>query len=209
MRTRPASARPFSALLVAPLVAALLAAVPQGVARAQDTPVGVRPYRFTVEGFLAQSYLNDELVGGDKNTFGGYGVRVLFNRSTPANALRTVADRASVGGFLSASSGQGALDVATLHYGVQADVSILPRAAFRGTLDPFVSLGVGAFRTTFGPRSGSGDIKNTDLAVTPAIGTRLSLLQGFGLRGDLRAPIVFGNSTTVNAVAEGGVFISF
>lgn len=191
------------------LAAVVAAVLPAGRAGAQDTPVGVRPYRFTVEGLLAQSYLNDDLVGGDKNTFGGYGVRVLFNRSTPAAALRSFADRASVGAFLTASSGQGALDVSTLHFGVQADVSMLPRPAFRGTLDPFFSLGVGAFRTTFGPTTGTGDIKNTDLAVTPAIGTRLSLFSGIGFRGDLRAPIVFGNSTTVNGVAEGGIFLSF
>ena len=196
-------------VLAAAALTAGLAALAPSLAAAQDTPVGVRPYRFTVQGLLSQSYLQDDLVGGDKNTFGGYGVRVLFNRSTPAATLRSFAERASVGAFLVASSGQGRLDVATLHYGVQADVSILPRPAARGTLDPFFSLGLGAFRTTFGPRTGTGDITNTDLAVTPAIGTRLSLLQGFGLRGDLRGPIVFGNSTTVNAVAGGGVFISF
>ena len=191
------------------LSAAVLALVPLGRARAQDTPVGERPYRFTIEGLVAESYLNDKLVGDDKNSFGGYGARVLFNRSTPAAALRSLADRASVGAFFVASSGQGALDVATLHYGVQADVSMLPRPAFRGTLDPFFSLGVGAFRSTVASPAGTGDIKNTDLAVTPAIGTRFSLIQGFGFRGDLRAPIVFGSSTTVNAVAEGGVFLSF
>ena len=190
-------------------LATLAGALAPHRAAAQDTPVGVRPYRFTIEGLLAQSYLNDDLVGNDKNTFGGYGVRVLFNRSTPAATLRSFAQRASVGAFLTASSGQGARDAATLHYGVQADVSLLPRPAFRGTLDPFFSLGVGGFRSAYAPASGTGDIEKTSLAVTPALGTRLSLLQGFGVRGDLRAPIVFGNKTTVNGVAEGGVFVSF
>ncbi len=202
----PSARRRSPAILAA--LAGLAALVPAH-ARAQDTPAGVRPYRFTVEGLLAQSYLADELVGGDRNTFGGYGVRVLFNRSTPANALRSLADRASVGAFLVASSGQGPRDAASLHYGVQADVSLFPRPVFRGTLDPFFSLGAGALRTAYAARSGTGDVKRTNLAVTPALGTRLSLLQGFGLRGDLRAPVVLGSSTTVNAVAEGGVFVSF
>lgn len=190
-------------------LAALCAVGAAAPARAQDTPVGVRPYRFTVEGLVAQGYYDDALVGGDQQSLGGYGVRVLFNRSTPAAALRSLAERASVGAFFVVSGEQGALDAKTAHYGVQADVSLLPRAAFRGTLDPFVSLGVGAFRSSISPRSGDGDIVNTDLAVTPAIGTRLSLIEGFGLRGDLRAPIVFGSRTSVNAVAEGGLFVSF
>lgn len=197
-------------VLVVAAAAACLAALAPSRAAAQDTPVGVRPYRFTLEGLVADSYLNDKLAGGgDRNAFGGYGVRVLFNRSTPAATLRSFADRASVGAFLVASSGQGSTDASSLHYGVQADVSTFPRPIFRGSLDPFFSLGVGAFRSTYATTGGTGDVKNTDFAVTPALGTRLSLLQGFGLRGDLRAPIVFGNSTTVNAVAEGGVFVSF
>lgn len=206
--SRRLAARALRATLAA-LITAAASAASAGTAAAQDTPTGVRPYRFTIEGLLAQSYLNDNRVGDDKNTFGGYGVRVLFNRSTPAATLRSFAERASVGAFLVASSGQGARDASSLHYGVQADVSMLPRPAFRGTLDPFFSLGVGAFRSVYAPASGSGDIEDTSPAVTPAIGTRFSLIQGFGFRGDLRAPIVFGSKTTVNAVAEGGVFLSF
>jgi hypothetical protein len=178
-----AAPRAASAALAGAIAVAALA---PARASAQDTPVGMRPYRFTVEGLLAQSYLDDALVGSGKQSFGGYGVRVLFNRSTPAATLRSFAERASVGAFLVRTNAQGTGDLATTHAGVQADVSLLPRPAFRGTLDPFVSLGLGGFRT-----AGRG-FSNTDLAVTPAIGTRLSIIQGFGLRGDLRAPVVFG-----------------
>lgn len=188
---------------LAAAAAAVAVALSAGAARAQDTPVDVRSYRFTVEGLVSQGYFNDDLVGSDKQSLGGFGARIMFNHSTPANLIRSFTDRASVGAFFVRTNGQGALDVSTTHVGVQADVSMFPRAAYRGTLDPFFSLGVGALRT--GVPGGS----NTDLAVTPAIGTRLSLITGFGLRGDLRAPIVFGNSTTINAVAEGGVFVSF
>lgn len=191
------------------LLAALAAALPAATAAAQDTRAGVRPYRFTVEGLLAQSYLNSDLAGGGKNTFGGYGARVMFNRSTPAATLRSFANRASVGAFVVATSGQGPRDAASLHYGVQADMSLFPAPIFRATLDPFFSLGLGALRTTYALASGTGDVRNTNLALTPAIGTRIALITGFGFRGDLRAPIVFGNKTTVNGVAEGGVFLSF
>jgi hypothetical protein len=192
------------------LAAALAAALPAATAAAQDTPVGVRPYRFTVEGFLAQSYINeDALVGNGKNSFGGYGARVMFNRSTPAAALRSFAERASVGAYVGTSSGQGVRDVATLQYGVQADVAFFPAPIFRATLDPFFSLGVGGYRTTFAPASGAGDVENTNLAVTPALGTRIPLFGGIGFRGDLRAPIIFGDKTTVTGAAEGGIYLSF
>lgn len=194
-----------------PVLAALAAAaaLPAATAAAQDTRAGVRPYRFTVEGLLAQSYLNSDLAGGGKNTFGGYGARVMFNRSTPAATLRSFANRASVGAFVVATSGQGPRDAASLHYGVQADVALFPAPIFRATLDPFFSLGLGALRTTYAPASGTGDVRNTNLALTPALGTRIPLITGFGFRGDLRAPVVFGNKTTVNGVAEGGIFLSF
>ena len=45
--------------------------------------------------------------------------------------------------------------------------------------------------------------------LAPALGTRPAVPQGFGFRGEVRAPIVFGDRTTINAVAEGGVFVSF
>lgn len=191
------------------LAAALAAAFPAATAAAQDTPEGVRPYRFTAEGFLAQHYVSSALVPGNKRSLGGYGARVLFNRSTPAAALRSIADRASVGAFLAASSGQGARDASTLHYGVEADVSLFPAPIFRRALDPFFSLGVGGFRTKYAPASGTGDVQRTDLAVTPALGTRFSLFSGIGFRGDLRAPLVFGAKKTFNTVAEGGLYLSF
>lgn len=186
------------------LAAAITAALPAATAAAQDTPVGVRPYRFTVEGLLSQSWVDGGLVpGNNKNTLGGYGVRVMFNRSTPAATLRSFAERASVGAFTTYTAGQGALNATTLHFGVQADVALLPTPAYRGTLDPFFSLGLGGFRAK------SGGVSTTKLALTPGIGTRIPLITGFGFRGDLRAPIVFGTKTTVNTVAEGGVYLSF
>lgn len=185
------------------LTAALAAVLPFAQARAQDTPVDVRPYRFTVEALVSEGYFNDNITGGLKSTLGGYGARVLFNRSTPAATLRSFAERASVGAFIVHTGKQGDFPVSTTHFGVEADVSMLPRAAYRGTLDPFFSLGVGGFRGS------AGGVSNTDLAVTPGIGTRFSLVQGFGFRGDLRVPIVFGDKTGLGAVAEGGVFLSF
>jgi hypothetical protein len=178
-------------------------------AAAQDTPEGVRPYRFTVEGYAAQGRFDGATVPGDQRSLGGYGRRVMFNRSTPAATLRGFFDRASVGAFTTYTAKQGDRGATTLHYGVQSDVSLFPRPVFRSLLDPFVSVGLGGMRRSFDALNGGGRDSDNSLAVTPAIGTRLGFPGGFGFRGDLRAPVVFGNSTSINAVAEGGVYISF
>lgn len=192
---------------LAPVLAGLaLAAAP---AAAQDTPDGVRPYRFTVEGYLAQARFDGAAVPGNQRNLGGYGGRVMFNRSTPAATLRNLFDRASVGVFTTYTARQGDRAATTLHYGVQSDVSLFPRPVFRSLLDPFVSVGVGGMRRSFDQLNAGGRGSDNSLAVTPAIGTRLGFPGGFGFRGDLRAPIVFGNSTSINPVAEGGVYISF
>jgi hypothetical protein len=184
-------------------------ALPAAAAVAQDTSVGERPYRFTVEGYLAQSRFDGGTVAGDKSNLGGYGARVMFNRSTPAATLRSVFDRASVGAFATFTGKQGEVAASTVHYGVQGDVSLFPTPIARGFLDPFVSVGLGALRTSYDAAGISGRVVNTDLAFTPAVGTRLGFPGGFGFRGDIRFPVVFGSSTTLNTVAEGGVYLSF
>jgi hypothetical protein len=197
--------RPTRAL--AALAAAALA-IPAG-ARGQDTPVGERPYRFTVEGYAAQGRFADEAVPGDRRNLGGFGGRILFNRSTPASTLRGLFGRSSVGAFATYTAEQGSVRAATLHYGVQADFALFSRPVFRGVLDPFVSVGAGALRTSYEQVNLRGNVVDHNFAVTPAAGTRLRLLRSFGLRGDLRLPVVFGGSTSVNPVAEGGVYLSF
>ena len=71
-----------------------LAAAPLASAVAQDTPAGVRPYRFTVSGHLANYWL-DRGEGGDRASVGGYGLRVMFNRSDVAETARGFFGRAS------------------------------------------------------------------------------------------------------------------
>ena len=186
-----------AALATATLVAATLVAAP---AAAQDTPQGIRPYRFTVEPFLTQLWLDDGV--GDRETVGGLGARVLFNRSDAAEVTRSLFGRASTGAYLAYTGEQGG--VSTLQVGVLAQSSLLAGPAARGVLDPMVSLGIGAFRID---RDGVG--AETDLAVTPGIGTRLRIFEGFGLRGDVRVPISFGTNTRAHPTAEGGLYFSF
>ena len=178
-------------------------------ARTQDTPAGQRPYRFTVEGYLSSARFDGATVGTSDRTLGGYGVRAMFNRNTPAATLRNFFDRATVGAFATFTSGQGALNASATHVGVQTDFALFNAPIFRGALDPFVSLGAGLLRSAHDVSAGGTRVKNNDFALTPAIGTRIPLFSGIGFRGDLRAPIVFGNNTTLNPTAEGGIYLSF
>lgn len=196
----------LNARRIAALAGALtLIALPGSQAIAQDAPLGVRPTRFTAEVYLAQ-YSLDNAAGGDRQGLGGFGGRLMFNRSTAAEALRTFFTRAS-GGVFATYTNQD--DLSTLHYGVQGDVALFPAPIARGYLDPFISVGAGGFRTSVNNPLGEGNIVNTDFALTPAAGTRIPLFSGISFRGDLRVPVIFGESTTVNFVAEGGLSLSF
>jgi hypothetical protein len=193
----------LNARKIAAIAGALtLLAVPASQAAAQDQPLGIRPTRFTAEVYLAQYSLDNTAADGGRSGVGGFGGRLMFNRSTASDALRTFFTRASGGVFATLTSGKGAADLSTQHYGVQGDVALFPAPVARGFLDPFVSLGVGAFRTSIDNPLGSGRIVNTDFAVTPAVGTRVPLFSGLSFRGDLRTPVIFGDNTSVNFVAE-------
>jgi hypothetical protein len=192
---------------VAALAGALtLLTVPVSQAAAQDQPLGIRPTRFTAEVYLAQYSLDNAGADGGRAGLGGFGGRLMFNRSAASDALRTFFTRASGGVFATYTTQD---ESSTLHYGVQGDVALFPAPVARGFLDPFVSLGVGGFRSSANNPLGEGSVVNTDFAITPAAGTRVPLFSGISFRGDLRAPIIFGESTSVNFVAEGGLSLSF
>ena len=182
----------------------VLGAAPLATAAAQDTPAGTRPYRFTVSGHLANYWL-DRGEGGDRASVGGYGIRVMFNRSDVAETARGFFGRASAGAFATFTSEQDG--VSTQNIGGQVDVDLLPAPIARGFLDPFVSLGLGVLRSSYEDERIES---TTDFAITPAAGTRIPFFGGVGFRGDLRAPIVFSDGNTqLNFLAEGGIYISF
>lgn len=180
-------------------VASVALAVP---AAAQDP--NVQAYRFTVQGYLA-NYWFDRGVD-DRASVGGYGARVMFNRSTPAGVARTFFNRSSVGAFATFTAKQD--NVSTQNLGVELDVPLLPTAIAGGRLDPFVSLGAGVLRSK--AEAAGRSVTSTDFAITPAAGTRIPFFSGIGFRGDLRLPIVFSDGDTrLHFLAEGGIYVSF
>ena len=189
---------------IRPLAAAVAAgvfALQAAPAAAQDSGTGVQPYRFTVEGYLANYWLDRGEAAGSRASVGGYGARVMFNRSTASTVARTFFGRASAGAYGTFTAKQNG--VSTQNIGVEVDASLFPTAIAAGRLDPFVSLGAGGYRIAGGPDN------KTNFVLTPAAGTRIPFFSGIGFRGDLRLPIVFGSDTQVNVLAEGGVYVSF
>ena len=175
-------------------------------ASAQESSTGVQPYRFTVEGYLANYWLDR---GGDldRASVGGYGARVMFNRSTAAAVARSFFNRASAGAYATFTAEQDR--VSTQNLGVQVDVALFPTAIASGRLDPFLSLGAGVLRSKAEQTTGD-DRTTTDFTIIPAAGTRIPFFSGIGFRGDLRMPIVFSDGNTqLNFLAEGGLYVSF
>jgi hypothetical protein len=182
----------------------LLAAAPPAPAAAQDTPAAARPYRFTAGGYLANYWLDR---GGnlDRASVGGYGLRLMFNRSDASRAARSFFDRASVGLYATFTSEQD--EVATQNVGGEVDVSLFPAPIANGVLDPFVALAAGAIRSD---TDVAGGASSTDFVLTPAAGTRIPFFSGMGFRGDLRLPVVFSDGDArLHFLVEGGLYISF
>jgi hypothetical protein len=181
-----------------------------GTAWAQG-PAPTRPaFRYTLEGYVAQ-YSLDDRIGTSKQNIGGGGLRLTFNRPEVPRAGRSIVDRATGNVFATYTPRQGTPSVSTLHYGVESDFPVLQHPA-GGVLDPFFAFGLGLFHTSrenLVSTTSRGRINRTDFAFTPALGTRVALARGTGLRGDVRMPVVFGTSTTANFVGEVGVYVSF
>ena len=193
-----------------PNIRHLAAAATLAVAAASSSPralaaqeAGPQPYRFTLEGYL--SYLSLDSDAASRTGMGGFGLRAMFNRSDVARAARSLFDRASAGAFWSHGK-KG--DVSSAHIGGEVDVALLPAPA-NGVFDPFVSVGAGVFHTSVPSGRAGTKLTSNDFALTPAVGARIPFFSGIGARGDLRLPIVFGNSTSVNVAFEGGLYVSF
>lgn len=186
------------------------AAAPFAAAQAQDAPDPYNPARFTVEPYLSQSWTKND-VTDEYDGAGGFGVRALFGHSDPAKALSTFFDRSLFGAYLTYANNIGDADASQLHYGVEADFPLFaaprtPNTGFR--IDPFVSIGAGILHSSVDLGNGT-NLTSNDFTLTPAIGTFLPITGEIKFRGDLRDAIAFGDNTTNNFIAEGGISIGF
>ena len=187
--------------------AAALLAAPLGVAHAQyDSNMNGTPSRFTVEGYLSQQWVKSDATN-KYDGLGGVGARVMFGHSDATKVVSTFFQRARAGAFVTYFGKQGGNDLSAFHIGGQADFPLL--ATPMAYLDPFVSLGLGVFHTSVDGAAAGTNITSNDFAFTPAVGTLIPITGAIKFRGDLRDAIVFGDKTTNNFVAEGGISIGF
>ena len=188
-------------LLVTAIAAALIPALP---IHAQLSIPGV----VTVEGFVTQYWLDDPTPAGRIGVTGG-GARVMFSMGGSSDAEGFWGRRPAAGAFLVATSEQEG--ISTFHIGGELDMHLF-RGPLRGTIDPFVSIGLGAFRL-----SASEDVigipledrASTEFTAVPGAGVDLRLSPRFAVRGDLRDVVIFGPETTHNFEASAGLAISF
>jgi len=165
----------------------------------------------TVEAYAAR-YALDDRVGTNKQNLDGFGLRLMYERRDPARPATTFLDRARGGAFATYTTKQGSPNLSTLHLGLQTDLSFLQRP-LGGVLDPFFSFGIGIFRSSrenlvTTTRAGKRIVESS-FSFIPGLGTRIGLVDRFGARVDLRAPFLFGTSSTANFVGEGGLYVSF
>ena len=189
-----------------PLAVAFLAAALLATSRAQaqlSTP-GI----ITVEGLVTQYWLDDPGPGG-RIGVGGGGARIMLSMGGSSDAEGFWGRRPAAGVFIVATTEQKG--ISTFHVGGELDMQLF-RGPLRGTFDPFISIGFGAFRL-----SADEDVigiplddrASTEFTAVPGAGVHVRLHPRFSLRGDLRDVVIFGTETTHNLEASAGLAINF
>lgn len=196
------------------LAAGVLAAAvaPLAAAGAQDVADPYNPSRFVIEPYLSHMFLETD-ANSDRESQGGFGVRVMFGQAQASQVVSSFFNRARVGGYLTYNAEQGDLELKSIHYGVQADFPLLAAPAdATGPLrfDPFLSLGAGVLNASV-PSGTSGTRESSnDFTLTPAAGVQVPITGEIKFRGDIRDVILFGEGrTSNNFVFEGGISIGF
>lgn len=182
-------------------------AAPLAAAHAQGDNMNGTPSRFTLEGYLAQYWLDTDASNGS-NAAGGVGVRLMLGHSDATKVASSLFNRARAGAYFTYTGEQGDDDVTSWQLGGQFDFPLLVRPM--SYLDPFLSLGAGVLHSSRNNPDVSGtSVSSSDFALIPAIGTLIPITGSIGFRGDLLDTIVFGNSTTNNFGIQGGINIGF
>ena len=166
------------------------------------------PGTVTVGGFVTQYWLDDPTPEGRIGVTGAGG-RVMFSMGGSSDAEGFWGRRPAAGAFLVVTSEQKG--ISTFHVGGELDMHLF-RGPIRGLIDPFVSIGLGAFRLS-ADENVIGipleDRATTEFTAVPGAGVDFRLTPRFTVRGDLRDVVIFGPETTHNFEASAGLAISF
>lgn len=191
---------------------ALALAVAPAAAAAQDVADPYNPSRFVIEPYLSHMFLETD-ANSDRESQGGFGVRVMFGQAQASRAVSTFFNRARVGGYATYNAEQGDQELKSIHYGVQADFPLLAAPAdATGPLrfDPFLSLGAGILNASVPSGTSGTRVSSNDFTLTPAAGVQVPITGEIKFRGDIRDVVLFGEGrTSNNFVFEGGISIGF
>lgn len=154
-------------------------------ARAQN----LGPFRqfLAIEPYYARTQL-DVGPGVARIGLNGYGGRLWVNLAPFAGPHRNLISHGALAFFATYSPGQAGRNSTVWHYGAQHDAFFVNRP-LRGVIDPFVSVGAGAFRIS------SGSVSTTRFALSPGGGIRIPVPNRLELRGEARDAMIFGSPT--------------
>lgn len=181
--------------LAAAVAGALLSlAAPASTARAQN--LGPQRQFLAVEPYYEYTRVN--LGGAGTVNTNGYGGRLWINGAPFHFPLNS-----SIALFVTYSPDQNGAGAHTWHYGGQLD-QFLARRPLGGVIDPFISIGAGAYRRSYTTPFLDGTVlrdATTRFALSPGGGVRIPIPNRFELRGDVKDLIVF-NSRLPNEVTD-------
>ena len=121
----------------------------------------------------------------------GYGGRLWVNLAPFSGPSPNLLGHMSLALFTTYYPDQAHVGVSILHYGAEGDIFFVNRP-LGGVLDPFISIGGGAFRT----KDINANQSETRFALSPGAGIRIPLSNRFQIRGDAKDVLLFGVPVT-------------
>ena len=137
--------------------------------------------------------------GGSRTGVNGYGGRLWVNLAPFSGPSPNLLGHMSLALFTTYYPSKGIDSTSILHYGAEADIFFVNRP-LGGFLDPFISVGGGAFRL----KDTATQATDTRFALSPGVGLRIPLSNRFQLRGDAKDLVLFkvpdfnGSKQTLN-----------
>lgn len=202
-----------------------MAAAGQAAQRWNDAWTGPRP---ALEAFYTRvGFEGARLAGSGTVRAGGFGARVMWPLASIGDGGVSWLARHTAVGLFGVYTPEQNVRFAAGQFGAAVDLT--PFAApLAGRVEPFVSLGAGALRTTMhtvvvrpAPRPGvhggaalapvaERSTTSTNVLLVPSVGARVHLRPGVAIQGDLRNLVTFGDAARRHYPAFGtGLRLTF
>jgi hypothetical protein len=151
---------------------------------------------------------------GSRTGMDGFGARIMWNPARADYGATALPSRFAFGLFGEYAPSQETRKFSVGHVGVQGDVNVFRTPLF-GRLSPVASLGAGVLWTDrVGPAVDSreftlGNRTQQMFALSPSVGTRVSLWRQLGLRADVRDLLTFRDKTLNHVQLAAGLSFSY